>query len=278
MHAHMPSFWRSCSPVLGVMSLLALAPGCGGLTALETDGGGGGGSVPPAVREAFAESCAGAGCHDGATRAGGLSLADADLDGIVGAPSSGTVPMVTLGDVHQSYLAIKMLPDNVLSENGLMRTGGRMPITGDFQNPNNATILAWVAGAEFPGDTGTSGSTTDTGGTTDGMVTFGADIWPLLMAKCSCHSNGGTPNDAANGALVFTMADAYDALVGAPSVDVPSMNQVEPGDPSESYLWHKVAGTQASVGGAGMQMPLGVPLSADDQALIEDWIIAGAPQ
>lgn len=270
MHRRMLSFWRSCSPVLGVMSALGLASGCGDLAAIDTGGGGGGGSVPPAVRQAFAESCAGAGCHDGATRAGGLSLADADLDGIVGAPSTSTVPMVTLGDVHQSYLAIKMLPDNVLTDNGLSRTGGRMPITGDFQNPNNATILAWVAGAEFPGDT-------TTGGTTDGMVGFDADIWPMLMAKCSCHSNGGTPNEAANGDFVFTMADAYDALVGA-AAPVAGMSFIEPGDPSKSYLLFKLKGTQASVGGDGGQMPIGTPLSDAEIMLWEDWISAGAPK
>ena len=285
---------RTAFPSLVVVSVLWVMSGCGGLTAVDDAGEGGeGGAVPPAVRAAFAGACATPGCHDAGARAGGLSLAGDDIAATIGAPSSGSpLPMVTIGDVGRSYLAIKMLPDDVLQANGLTRTGARMPITGNFTHPDNAVILAWVAGAEFPAEGGTTtgagttsdGSTSDSstsdGSTTDpsgGEAGFAADIWPLLMAKCSCHSNGGEPSDALNGGLVFTMADAYDALVGAPAVDVPAMSQVEPGEPSQSYLWHKIAGTQASVGGAGLQMPPGPPLSASERALVEGWILAGAP-
>ncbi|MCB9565847.1 MAG: hypothetical protein H6710_01245 [Myxococcales bacterium] len=252
------------------LAALALVAGCGDLEPLDTTGGGGSSTVPPDVRAAFAGSCATAGCHDAATHAGNLSLADADLDSLVGAPSSAGIPMVTIGDIAESYIAIKMLPDDVRSSLGVERAGARMPTTGDFTNPNNQLILAWIAGAEFPSDTGD----TTSGG--DGMVTFADDIWPLFEMRCiACH--GAAPSDALNGNLSFTMADAYDKLVGAASIDVPSMNQIEPNDPANSYTLHKLKNTQATVGGAGMQMPIGAALDDADIQMVEDWINAGAP-
>ncbi len=271
------------SHTLAALATLALAlGGCGELAALDDDGGSGGSSIPIEVEDAFAESCALSGCHDSATRAGGLSLDAADLSSLVGKPSGGSdLPLVEIGDVHGSYLAIKMLPDDVLTANALVRTGSRMPTTGDFQNPNNATILAWIAGAEFPeggdseGSTGSStGSTTGDTTTGDGMPTFDADILPILMAKCSCHQ--AAAGDI-NGNLSFPGTDAYNNLVGVASNGVQSMNLIEPNDPDNSYLLHKLKDTHVGVGGAGGVMPIGAPLEAAEIQLFEDWITAGAP-
>ena len=231
----------------------------------------GGSSIPAEVEAAFVGSCALSGCHDAGTRAGGLSLAAADLESLVGKPSSGSpLPLVVLGDVHGSYLAIKMLPDDVISTNGLERTGARMPTTQDYANPNNATILAWIAGAEFP-DAGSTDTDTDTS-TGDGVLNFD-DIAPILVEKCSCHQV--SPDEATNGSVSFPAAAD---LIGVPSVDVPTMNLVEPGEPENSYLWHKLEDTQASVMGSGAKMPLGAPLTDGELMLIEDWILAGAPE
>ena len=50
------------------------------------------------------------------------------------------------------------------------------------------------------------------------------------------------------------------------------------GDAQQSYLWHKINGTQSSVGGGGSNMANkpGVNLSSSDFDLIEAWIQAGA--
>jgi hypothetical protein len=272
---------RSLSWVSPALAVFWVISGCGGLTPIEDDGGEGG-AVPPAVRAAFAGSCATPGCHDSGSRAGGLSLADADLGGLVGAPSAGSsLPLVEIGDVLGSYLAVKMLPDDVLAAQGVMRAGNRMPIGGEATNPNNATILAWIAGAEFPGgdSTTTTGDTTTdatTDATTDGGSGFDAEVWPILSMKCSCHL--ADPNDGLNGELSFPMATAYADLVGAPSIDVPAMNLVEPGDPSQSYLFLKLEDTHLAAGGSGVKMPIGAPLSDGEIATIEAWIVAGAPE
>ena len=63
------------------------------------------------------------------------------------------------------------------------------------------------------------------------------------------------------------------------------MALIEPGDLANSYLWHKLLGTQLSVGGAGNQMPAisggppgggGGSLGATELGLIEAWILGGA--
>ena len=67
-------------------------------------------------------------------------------------------------------------------------------------------------------------------------------------------------------------------MVGVASVDIPSMNQIEPGSPADSYVWHKMNGTHSSVGGSGSTMPLGSSVSQADLDLIEAWIYDGAMQ
>jgi len=55
------------------------------------------------------------------------------------------------------------------------------------------------------------------------------------------------------------------------------LNRIEPGDSAKSYLWHKINGTQADVGGGGSNMPLGagaLPQATLD--IINEWIAGGA--
>jgi hypothetical protein len=129
---------------------------------------------------------------------------------------------------------------------------------------------------------------TDGGGVTDGdeialygtdpndpsddvvPLTWTADIYPMLQVECApCHIGIGL-----SGGLDL---DLYANVVDAPSLDVPAMDRVEPFDTANSYLFHKILGTQGSVGGAGVRMPRGGPyLDALQIALVEDWILTGA--
>jgi hypothetical protein len=52
------------------------------------------------------------------------------------------------------------------------------------------------------------------------------------------------------------------------------MPYVTPGDPAQSYLWHKLKGTHKDVGGSGAQMPLGGKLGETELTAIESWITA----
>ena len=87
----------------------------------------------------------------------------------------------------------------------------------------------------------------------------------------TCHAG-----DAPFEGLVLTDAAAWDALVGVPSVQVPSLMRVAPGDAESSYLLHKLRGTHVSVGGSGNAMPPYLVLADTELAQFSAWIDAGA--
>lgn len=84
----------------------------------------------------------------------------------------------------------------------------------------------------------------------------------------ACHAGAAAP-------LGFRLdeASAFAMLVNAPSVEVPSLLRVSPGDPDSSYLIQKLEGHAA----VGAQMPLGqAPLPQATINVIRQWITNGA--
>lgn len=106
-------------------------------------------------------------------------------------------------------------------------------------------------------------------------VDFAAELQPIFDANCvdGCHSPGGDW-----GSLDYS-EDAAAALVRANGIQTqndPDLYLVAPGDLDDSYLVHKLRGTQAMrVGdGAGGQMPQGQdPLPEHVIARIEEWVL-----
>lgn len=100
-----------------------------------------------------------------------------------------------------------------------------------------------------------------------------ADLQYVFDRNCtgSCHAG-----DAPSEGLLLTAGDAYASLVGVPSVQVPTMARVTPGDADGSYLVHKLEGTHADVGGTGTAMPPYLVLADNELALFRDWIDGGA--
>jgi hypothetical protein len=91
--------------------------------------------------------------------------------------------------------------------------------------------------------------------------------------RCSgCHTGGGT---ALPGSMNLSSAqNTFAALVNVASIEVPALQRVKPGDPDNSFVIHKIEGTQT----VGQRMPAGGPFL--DQATIDQvraWITAGAP-
>ena len=121
----------------------------------------------------------------------------------------------------------------------------------------------------------TTDDTTDTTGedTTTGLTgpSWAVDVYPALNppVTCDCH----TPDSG--GLKMGDAATAYMNLVGVPA-SKGMLKRVEPGDATKSFMWHKINGTQADVGG-GSQMPLGAPaLPQETIDLITEWIDGGA--
>ena len=122
------------------------------------------------------------------------------------------------------------------------------------------------------GDTGGGGG--DGGGGDTGPPTLSGDVQPILSNSCAfsgCHA-GTSPQQGMNLSLGLTHSN---------TVNVPSnesgLDRIEPGQPNQSYLVHKIQGTQGTVGGSGAQMPFGgTPLSQANIDIIRAWITDGA--
>jgi hypothetical protein len=180
---------------------------------------------------------------------------------------------------------------------GLANTSDELVLS--FGSTTFDTIV-WDDGATFPDGTGVSSSldpastdetlNDDGGNWCDATSTYGdgdlgtpgavndscprytsADVQAILDVECAgCHTGGG-----ASGGITWddvnTNVDVIDRETG--------LAYIEPGSTKLSYMWHKLQGTQADVGGAGAQMPKGTaPMPQADLDLIEEWILDGAPE
>jgi hypothetical protein len=101
---------------------------------------------------------------------------------------------------------------------------------------------------------------------------FAANVLPLINMACNCHQS----SPILMAPFSLKPAEAYANLVNKPAMQLPSMMLVQPGALNESYVWHKINGTQAQVGGQGSIMPSTIPLNAEERRVFERWIAAGA--
>jgi len=126
-----------------------------------------------------------------------------------------------------------------------------------------------------------SDADTDADSDSDSDVpTHDEDLQPLWNSKCTrCHFKATQAGCTGCHWVLNLNDDAYADLVNVDSADVPAMKRVAPGDPDQSYLLHKIMGTQVDVGGeAGHRQYHEQNADADDRALIEAWIQGGAPE
>jgi hypothetical protein len=108
------------------------------------------------------------------------------------------------------------------------------------------------------------------GRTDEDRVVLCAEVEPILSTECSgCH---GAPFPS--GGLDLGPGSCG-RMVNVRSFGS-NLDYVEPGSLAQSYLWHKLNGTQGSIGGSGGQMPPGSSLSSTQLDLIRMWIASGA--
>jgi len=121
-------------------------------------------------------------------------------------------------------------------------------------------------------------------------VSLAHDVMPVFAASCasaSCHGIADMPQGGVFlGAELAQGSDSSTVramLVGASASEMPTMSLVAAGDPTHSFLMHKLDGDQcqfdtACVGGSCMlTMPFGTAqLSADDRDTVRRWIAQGA--
>jgi hypothetical protein len=120
------------------------------------------------------------------------------------------------------------------------------------------------------------------GGTTPASV-FNDQVQPIFDTRCvGCHS-GSTPSGGLN---LDQTAGSYTNIVNVPALQHTATNYVTPSDFNLSYLYRKILGTQAGLGGTftnggpGQRMPFGCSgascLSTTQSDTIRDWIATGA--
>ncbi len=106
-------------------------------------------------------------------------------------------------------------------------------------------------------------------------IDFATQVQPIFDKSCAgsfCHA-GTSPSQGQN----LEAGKSYDNIVNIPSAEAPGVMRVKPFDTENSYLYRKLEGEQADLGGSGGRMPFGKPaLAADQIKLIEDWINQGA--
>lgn len=95
-------------------------------------------------------------------------------------------------------------------------------------------------------------------------------IFSTTCAVSGCHDGSG--NDLP-GSMDLRSGQAYASIVGVPSARRPELNRVEPGDPDNSYLIHKLENAPGII---GSPMPPTGPLSTEQIAMIREWIAEGA--
>lgn len=138
-----------------------------------------------------------------------------------------------------------------------------------FRKITLASFLLFVSCgklAELPTDPGGSGEPIDPTAT---FTRVKDEIFTPTCAQLGCHDTIGHQENQ-----ILTASRAYANTVNVPSVQMPSLVKVAPGNVTGSYLYRKITGS----GITGDRMPQGLPPLTDSQIkLIRDWIRRGAP-
>ena len=98
------------------------------------------------------------------------------------------------------------------------------------------------------------------------------NIFGPICAQAGCHVGAS----AQQGLMLDSVANSFEDLVEIESTEAPSILRVDPGNPDNSYLVHKIEGRSTIV---GAQMPLNQPaLSGPQIEAIRTWTQNGATQ
>ena len=192
--------------------------------------------------------------------------------------------------VDQQTVAVVVTPGSasVLKTLTLQLTGIARDANG---NPVQGVTITWGTGNGGVATVSGSGLVTAQGA---GMTTITASgdgqsgnatitvstpslashVQPILSTSCAlsgCHA-GASPQEGMN---------LSSGLMHSNTVNIPSnkssLDRIEPGQPDQSYLVHKIQGTQGTVGGSGVRMPFGgAPLSQANIDIIRAWVADGA--
>lgn len=188
-----------------------------------------------------------------------------------GADVSGTVSLEADAADDVAVVEVRFLAGGVL-----IASDDSAPYAVDWDTTAvaNGDVVLTAEAEDAAGNVGTSDAITVAVNNAE-AVSFASIQSSVFGPRCSgCHT-GPTGGTLPGGMDLSSAADSYAALVGVPSIQVPSLDRVEPGDPDNSYLIRKLEG---GPGITGTRMPQGGPFLS--QATIDEirqWIADGAP-
>jgi hypothetical protein len=120
----------------------------------------------------------------------------------------------------------------------------------------------------------------DSGSVCQGFCTLDAAFdGPLLLQVKDridriCASADGCHGGGSAGMMALAPGHEFETMIDVVSFEMPPTLRVAPGDPSNSYVYKKLACEGGIVGSC---MPLGFALEPDLVRIFHDWIEAGAP-
>ncbi|WAS93347.1 Ig-like domain-containing protein [Nannocystis punicea] len=155
---------------------------------------------------------------------------------------------------------------------GMTTTGTPTGTTTDEPDPTTSSTSSTGTGPD-PSAGPSSDPTVSSDPTTEEPPPADCDyptsIQPIFDQRCSCHQSMMPPKG-----LALNEGTSFAALVGVDSMGQPGTPYVDPGNSAGSWLVTKIKPMPP----VGLQMPEGGMLDADQVALIETWIDAGAPE
>ena len=96
---------------------------------------------------------------------------------------------------------------------------------------------------------------------------YSADMDTWFSNNCgSCHMGGSS-----SGGLAISYANIVGVEDSGSGLDF-----IEGGSTANSYIWHKIQGTQSSVGGSGSDMPKSGTITDEEECELREWIEQGA--
>jgi hypothetical protein len=188
-----------------------------------------------------------------------------------GTTVSDTVALTADASDNQGVVEVRFLVDGALIASD---TTAPYSIDWDTTTSGNGQVTLTAEADDAAGNTGVSADVVVTvqNASPVTLSMLQAQFFGPTCSVSGCHS-GPTSNALPSGMNLTSAANSFAALVNVTSLQVGSLNRVTPGDPDNSYLVHKLEGTQ-SVGG---RMPLGGPFLNQAQLdMLRQWIADGA--
>jgi hypothetical protein len=211
--------------------------------------------------------------------ASGIVQGDQNRNGVYGARTGTTVPLIKPGKPEESYLVARLrgsMADQKVP-------GTRMPLAN--QPPSVQDMLALMCFIEGLDPAATQWNLesaidyTKCSYSADPAAlnlagagaTWSGRVLPILQSNCGgCHG-GSSPQAGLD--LLGSAHDVYLRLM-KPSSQKPDIALIKPGDPTRSYLWQKLSG-DGSISGSRMPInPLNGNAALPDDQLndIQTWI------